>query len=167
MSGRIRVDNWAEVLQPLLVNQHPRGDDARRLEVLLMDIDATLKFSLKRTLERTIDFLTRVCDDYPFLEAALAHYKEAEEELKKSAASLNRFVQIVDWRDNELGLDLDPYTTLLTSAVEKDLHEIAASIGTGEANKLEYQITWEKLLRRLDDLFEEKPTMKAGPGSLH
>lgn len=119
MSGRIRVENWEEALQPLLVNQHPLSDGAHHLEVPLMDIYASLKFSVKwkRTLDKAIDFLIRAYEDYLFLEAALAYYSEAAEELKKSAAALNRFVQVVDWRDNELGLNLDP--TLLASLLTR------------------------------------------------
>ena len=158
---QVTIHNWVEQLQPFLVGNHPDGDHADDLDILLTNIDDNLSFSVrgKRTLDRVIDFVERLRTDYRALEDDIARHREAAEMLKSLQTSISDFTDFVVWREDRIHMNIDPFSAL-KPVMTRELESIEDRCWFLETQRKEFQTSWEDLLPQLDDLIDEEPVQK-------
>ena len=158
---RVTLDNWVEQLQYFMVGNHPSGDNADDLDILLNDMEDLLTFSVRgqRTLQRAKDYTHRLRTDYRALDENLEGHEAALERLRRLQTEVIDFTDSIAWREGFIQMNLEPFQELRQTIIE-EIDGLTHTIWLMQSQKKEYQTSWEDLIPQLDDLVEEEPYLR-------
>lgn len=153
----VTPDNWLGQLQPFLVGNHPDGDHADDLEILLSDMVTSLSFSIrgKRTLDRCLDYLERLQLDYTRAVEDADRCHEAEHLLQRQKRQLEDVIGYLDEHD-DLGVLIRPFLDFQNTLTEV-IEDLTQQRHTYQKEVKEFQTNWEDLLPQLQALTDEHP----------